>query len=244
MKSDGSPFSSRLGSPRWSSRYIDAVSGRGLWAFTITGALVLAALALGHELIYLLAHGFGEGYARAMQEGGHDRYWTSFVLIVLVVTGVLSVVAAAQWRRLRRLATDVEAGAVRLSAGGLDRFLELLGPLWLRVSVGAVAAYLLQENVETASVGAPLPGLGVLGGEHAIALPVLLLVSLVVAAVGALVGWRREVLLARIRAAARRRLRAPAATLRPALVNDRPASRLEGRRNGVRAPPLGLTQPA
>lgn len=204
----------------------------------------MAALALSHELIYLLAHGFGEGYARAMQEGGHDRYWTSFVLIVLVVTGVLSVVAVSQWRRLHRLAADVHAGTVRLKAGGLDRFLELLGPLWLRVSVGTIAAYLLQENVETASIGAPLPGLGVLGGEHAIALPVLLAISLAVAAVGALVGWRREVLLARIRAAARRRFRAPAAVLRPALVVDRPASRLEERRNGVRAPPLGLIQPA
>lgn len=219
------------------------MSGRGLRAFSITGTLVLAALALGHELIYLLAHGFGEGYARAMQEGGHDRYWTSFVLIVLVVTGCLSVVAAAQWRRLRRLAVGVGAGTVRLADGGLDRFLELLRPLWLRVSAGTIAAYLIQENTETASIGAPLPGLGVLGGEHAIALPVLLAVSLVVAAVGALVGWRREILLARIRAAARLRLRAPAATLRPALDVDRPANRREGRRNGVRAPPLGLTQP-
>ncbi|MDA8202259.1 MAG: hypothetical protein M0Z49_05805 [Chloroflexi bacterium] len=220
------------------------MSGHGLRAFTITGALVLAALALGHELIYLLAHGFGEGYARAMQESGHDRYWTSFVLIVLVVTGCLGVVAAAQWRRLRRLAADVQAGTVRLQGGGLDRFLELLGPLWLRVSAGTIAAYLIQENIETASIGAPLPGLGVLGGEHMIALPVLFAVSLAVAAVGALVGWRREVLLARIRAAARRRFRAVVAVLRPALAVDRPASRREGRRNGVRAPPLGLIQPA
>lgn len=226
------------------ARYIGVVSGRGLRAFTITGALVLAALALSHELIYLLAHGVGEGYARAMQEGGHDRYWASFVLIVLVVTGVLSVIAAAQWRRLRRLAADVHAGTVRLRAGGLDRFLQLLGPLWLWVSAGSIGAYLLQENVETASIGSPLPGLNVLGGEHAIALPVLLAVSLVVAAVGALVGWRREVLLARIRAAALRRLRAPAAMLRPALIVDRPSGRQEGRRNGVRAPPLGLIQPA
>ena len=220
------------------------MSGRRLRAFTITGTLVLAALALSHELVYLLAHGFGEGYARAMREGGHDRYWTSFVLIVLVVTACLSVVAAAQWRRLRHLAADVQAGAVRLNGGGLDRFLELLGPLWLRVAAGSIAAYIIQENVETASTGAALPGLGVLGGEHAIALPVLLVVSLAVAAVGALVRWRREVLLSRIRAAARRRLRAPAATLRPALDVRRPAGCHDRRRNGVRAPPVGLIQPA
>lgn len=227
------------------SRYIEDVGGRGLRAFTITGTLVLAALALSHELIYLLAHGSGEGYVRAMQEGGHDRYWTSYVLIVLVVTGCLSVVAAAQWRRLQRLAADVNAGTVRLKGGGLDRFFALLRLLSLRVSAGTIAAYLFQENVETASIGSPVPGLGALGSEHAIALPVLVVVSLVVAAVGALVGWRREILLARIRAAAGCPLRVPAATLRPASDGDRlTTNRREGRRNGVRAPPFGLIRPA
>lgn len=215
-----------------------------LSSFAVLGALSLAALALSHELIYLIAHGAGAGYAAAMQEGGHDRYWTSFVLIVLVVTGGLGVVAAAQWRRLRKLAVDVHAGTVRLRDGSLDRFIGLLGQLWLRVSTGTIAAYLIQENVERASTGAPLPGVAVLGGEHAIGLPVLLAVSLVVAVVGALVGWRREVLLARIRAAARRQLRAPAAILRPALTADSPAGRREGRGKCVRAPPLGLIQPA
>lgn len=213
-------------------------------ALLITGVFVLAALALSHELIYLLAHGAGDGYARAMKEGGHGRYWTSFLLIVLLVTGCLSLVAAGQWRRLRQLAAGVHAGRVRIEGGGLDRFLALLRPLWLRVSAGAIVAYVIQENVETASTGAPLPALGVLGGEHAIALPVLIAVCLVVAAVGALVGWRREVLLARIRASARYRLRTPAATLRPALAGERPAGRREARPNGVRAPPRRLIQPA
>jgi len=214
-----------------------------LSSFAVLGALVLAAVALSHELIYLIAHGAGAAYAAAMRESGHDRYWTSFVLIVVSVAVALGVVAAAQWRRLRRLAADVHAGTVRLSDGSLDRFLGLLGPLWLRVSAGTIAAFLIQENLETASTGATVPGLGVLGGPHAIALPVLFAVSLVVAMVGALVGWRREVMLARIRAAAQRRLRAPAATLRPALAAERPAGRREARRNGVRAPPFGLIQP-
>ena len=213
-----------------------------LSTFAVLGALSLAALALSHELIYILAHGAGAGYEAAMREGGHERYWTSFVLIVAVITVGLGAVAVAQWRRLRRLAANVSAGTIRLSDGGLDRFLGLVGPLWLRVSAGAIAVYLIQENLETASTGASLPGVGVLGGPHAIALPVLFAVSLVVAMVGALVGWRREVLLARIRAAARRRLRAPAATLRPALAAERPAGRREGRR-GVRAPPLAPIQP-
>jgi hypothetical protein len=215
-----------------------------LRSFAVLGLLVLAALALGHELIYLLAHEFGVGYARAMQEGGHDRYWTTFIVIVLLVATCLAVVAATQFRRLRRLAAGVRSGAIRLDDGGLDRFFELLRPLWPRVTAGTVLAYLVQENLETTSTGASLPGLGALAGEHAIAVPILVAVSFVVAIVGALVGWRREVLLARLRAAAKGRRRAPVTILRPALASPRPAGRLEGSRNGVRAPPRGLVQAA
>lgn len=210
----------------------------------VIGTLALAALALGHELIYLLAHGFGAGYETAMREGGHDRYWTSFLLIVALVTSILVVVTVAQFRRLRRLAKDLRARSIRVGDAGFDRFLRLVGPLWLRVSVAVVIAYLAQENIETATTGSRMPGLGVLAGEHWMALPMLLFVSLLVAAVGALVGWRREVILARLRAAARRYLRGVATMLRPV----EPVARLRhtdpGRRNGVRAPPTGVLLPA
>lgn len=208
-----------------------------LASLAVLGALSLAALALSHELIYLIAHGAGEGYETAMREGGHDRYWTSFLLIVTLVTSGLSAVGVAQVRRLRRLAAAMRAESVRVGDVGPSRFFGLLGPLWLRLSATVMVAYVLQENIETASTGAPLPGLGVLGGEHAVALPVMLAVSFLVATVGALVGWRREVILARLRAAAQRRLRTVAATLRPPIANDRPTHFSQGRRNGVRAPP-------
>lgn len=213
-------------------------------SLAVLGSLALASLALSHELIYLIAHGFGEGYAAAMREGGHDRYWTSFLLIVAVVTSALVAVGVAQIRRLRRLTMAMRARVVHVRDVGLSRFFELLGPLWLRLSVVVSSAYVLQENIETATTGASWPGLGVLGGEHAIALPVLILVSLLVAAVGALVGWRREVIVARLRAAARARRRPAASVLRPALANDRPTGIREGRRNGVRAPPAELLAPA
>ncbi|MEX1173516.1 MAG: hypothetical protein WEG56_12995 [Chloroflexota bacterium] len=203
----------------------------------ILGALVLAALLLSHELIYLIAHGLGEGYAAAMRESGHDRYWTSFLLVVAVATIALVAVVVAQFRRLQRLAIAMRAGTLRVGDAGGSRFFALLRPLALRLSVAVVAAYVLQENIEIATSGAGLPGLGVLAGEHAVALPILIAVSLLVAAVGALVGWRREVMLARLRAAARRRLRAAATVVRPAQTSDRPAGTIERRRNGVRAPP-------
>lgn len=213
-------------------------------SLAVIGALALASLALGHELIYLAAHGVGEGYDVAMREAGHDRYWTSFLLVVALVTSALVVVAATQLRRLRRLAAAVRSRSVRVGDVGFDRFLRLLGPLWLRLTASAIAAYVVQENVETASVGSPLPGSGVLSGEHWMALPVLLLVSLLVAAVGALVGWRREVILARLRAAARRRFRTAAATLGPAQSIARPRGVDAAGRNGVRAPPGGVLAPA
>lgn len=212
-------------------------------SLAVLGALALAALALGHELIYLIAHGIGDGYAAAMREGGHDRYWTSFLLIVAVVTSALAAVSVAQFRRLRRLTVAMRARVVQVRDVGPSRFFALLGPLWLRLSVVVSTAYVAQENIETAATGASWPGLGVLGGEHVVALPVLLLVSLLVAAVRALVGWRREVILARLRAAARARLRATVAEPWGS-TNIRPPTISEGRRNGVRAPPMGLIAPA
>lgn len=220
------------------------MTGRRLRTLAIRGVFVLGSLALSHEVIYLLAHGLGNGYASAMREGGHDRYWTSFLLVVALVTSGLAIVAVTQFRRLHRLAAGVHTGSVRLGDGGLDRFPDLLRRLLFRVSTGTAVAYVLQENAETASTGAALPGLGVLGGEHAIAVPVLLAVGLLVSVIGALVGWRREILLARIRAAAGGRFRVTARVLRPAFASDRPTGRCEGRRHGVRAPPGGLIQPA
>lgn len=213
-------------------------------SLVVLGALALATLALGHELIYLVAYGIGDGYATAMREGGHDPYWTSFLLVVLLATGALTLVAVTQIRRLRRLAAATRARSVRVRDVGPSWFFTLLGPLWLRLAATVIGAYVLQENIETATTGAGVPGLGVLGGEHVVALPILLAASLLVAAVGALVGWRREVILARLREAARGWLRAAVAKLRPAQRTDRPANRAEGRRNGVRAPPQEATAPA
>lgn len=220
------------------------MSGQRLRSFSINAALVLAALTLAHELIYLLAHGPGDGYARAMAEGGHDRYWTTFLITVLVVSGVLGAIVLAQFRRLRRLASTVRQELVRYEDRSLPSFTDLLRPLLLRVAAGTVIAHVVQENLETVSAGGPLPGLGVLAGEHAIALPVLLTVSLVVAVVGALAGWRRVILLARIRAAGRRSFRPATQVLRPAILADPPASSGGRRKDGVRAPPLGAPRPA
>jgi len=204
--------------------------------FVVLASLALASFAAGHELIYLLSHGPGQGYEAAMREGGHDRYWTSFVLVVLVVLACLVAITAAQLRRLRRLAARTAIGGLSVRDPATTRYLRLLVPLWLRVAAVAVAGYLLQENVETVSGGGPLPGFGVISGEHGLAVPILVVVSLVVSAVGALVGWRREILLARLRSGLGLRRQNAKAVTRPTSV-DRPPRECEGRPNGVRAPP-------
>lgn len=214
------------------------MSPSALRRFALVSILALGALAAGHELVYLLSHGPGDGYAAAMREGGHDRYWTSFVLVVVAVTAGLAAIAAVQ---LRRLAASVHVAGVEVPDRGVERFLGLLGGLWLRVAVITSVGYVVQENVETASAGATLPGLGVVAGEHVAALPILVLVSLVVAVVGALVGWRRQILLARLRVRTAFRRRG-AVALRGPIAAELRHPPAEPRRNGVRAPPAVVPQ--
>lgn len=203
------------------------------------GTLVMAALAASHELIYLLAHGAGAEYARAMQEGGHDRYWTSFVLTVVGITLALTVIAVRQLRRLHRQTSMVRAGRLRVHDGGLDLFARQATRLWLLVSAGTVLAFLSQENLETVAAGHALPGLDVVTGEHAVAIPVIALMSLLVALVGALVGWGRHVLLARLRGSMNPVRRRAPRTLRPSPVRV-PASTSAVRWHGLRAPPSAV----
>lgn len=211
------------------------MSGRHLRTIVVLATLVMASLAASHELIYLLAHGAGAEYARAMREGGHDRYWTSFVLTVAGITLVLALIAVRQLRRLHRQASLVRAGRIRVDDAGLGLFVRQAMRLWLLVSTGTSLAFIAQENLETPAAGHALPGLDVVSGEHAIALPVIAFVSLLVALVGALVRWGRRALLARLRLVSNAVRRAPR-TLRPSSV-CRPASTSTVRSHGLRAPP-------
>lgn len=214
---------------------VRVVSGRRLRQIAVLATLVMASLAASHELIYLLTYGAGPEYALAMRDGGHDRYWTSFILTVAGVSLVLTVIAVRLLHRLHRQTSLVRTG--RLSEDrGFGLFARQAARLWLLVSAGTVAAYLAQENLETIAAGHPVPGLEVASGDHAVALPVITLMSLLVALVGALVRWRRHVLLARLHRSwgpVRRRARR---TLRPSAIS-RPASTRGVRSHGLRAPP-------
>ena len=210
-----------------------AVEGETTWlrTFVVLGALVLATVAAGHELTYLFA--YGSGYDAAMEASGHAGYWTSFVVTVGVAIGGLVVVALRQFARLRAQLRDVE--------GIADASPWMLLAMWLRsaaaIGPAALLVYVVQENVETATVTGAFPGLTVLAGDHVVAAPVIVLIAAFAAFVYALVRWRRDVLERRLRAARRRVF--PTSSLAPSRAGSavaprhRYASPVHGR-----APPL------
>ena len=208
-----------------------------LRGFSTAASLVLGALALVHEVVYLATYG-SAGYASAMQAGGHGRYWTAFILTVLLVVGSLTVATILQLVRLSRLATRMQAGGVDVLDQGLGRLVNLTLRRWLVIGAGTLCAFAVQENVERIDLGSPLPGIAVVTGENAIAVPVVIIVSVAIAFVAALAAWRREVLLTRL-AAGRQSApprRAPR-FLRPSVDERRPAWFIAGSQNPVRAPP-------
>jgi uncharacterized membrane protein len=208
------------------------------WA--VLGALSLVAFVLSHQLVYL--HTWGNAYGDALRRSGHGGPWTFAMLSVVVLTAALAFAAIRECARLAVRARELEQ---QPGTSVDERAASLLGPmlrLWLMVLAWATALFVFAENVEHLAVGAPLPGLSVLGStEYYGPLPILMLVSLVVAFIGALFGWRRAVLLARIRGsrAGFRRPTAQQPSADGATADRRPETHI-GRRLAGRAPPVLL----
>lgn len=194
--------------------------------------LVLATIVLGHELTYLLAHGLN-GYHAAMQEAGHERFWTTLLLAVAGIGSILTFVTVRQLRRLQRLT----AGAKAPRPFERSLFRGLLARVWRKTALLALLVYYVQENFESVTSSHSAPGLDVFLGEHISAVPVLLLVALLVSVVGALVAWRRDVLIRKLRSlATATRRQAPRYERDTGTVVARSMDIAFGR--AVRAPPL------
>ncbi len=219
------------------------MSASRLRSFAARGGLALAVLTLSHEIAYQLGDGPGSGYAQAMRKGGHDGYWSPYVIIVALIVASLVSIAVVQLVLLSRLASRCDARTVVGIDADASSFASGAKALWFRLAALATLAFLVQENIEIAMTGEQPPGLAILADHHGIALPVLLAVSLIVAAIAALVGWRRAILLWRIRAARVRPAGRPSAS-RPIPWLPRAQSRIEGRSNAVRAPPALGADPA
>jgi hypothetical protein len=198
-------------------------------------ALVLAALFVAHDAIYLAQFGLGAGYSRAMSQGGHDGYWlpASFVLTVAVAIVGVSVISA--YLRLLHQAASAEA----IVSG--PSYLQELASIWLRLFPTVALLFCLQENAEHLIAEGHLAGVSPLFGVgSALVLPVLAATTFALSVIGALVRWRIAALAARIRAARPRFGRVPAVA-RPArwvIVAAAIANRwIIARRDAGRAPP-------
>jgi hypothetical protein len=198
--------------------------------------LVFATLVVGHHLIYLFAHGDEHDHIRATSAAGHDPYWAFFLVAVVGAAVGITALAVRELRRLSRVAASTPSGSFVRDAD-VGHLLGAWLPLFAKVGVAAILAFLVQENVELLSVGAGFPGIGVLTGDEAVAVPLLLVVAAFIALAGALVRWRRDVLLARIQRASRPSR--PAATLVRFVAQVHPLVSADGGgSNGTRAPPL------
>jgi hypothetical protein len=212
---------------------------RRIAGFAVAAVIQLVALVLAHELVFLAR--YGSRFGEMLVHTGHGETWSAAVATSVALG--LGLAALATFRlawlgmAVRRRGLDRER-----PDGALEPRALLRG--WLRVAprltLVGVALLSLQENLEHASIGAAVPGPGILlTPEYAGGLWITIAVGLAVSFVAALVEWRRRVLLARLRATRPRGFRAAAAAApRPRLVLPLPVSSLLGRRSALRAPPV------
>jgi hypothetical protein len=166
------------------------------------GLLAVVCLGLAHDAVFAAEHGVGAGFAQAMSVGGHDGYWPIFSVVVVSAVTLLGLSAAVRIGRLgvagRRFGRSGRGGLAPRTQPARS-YRQDLRALWLPLLALTATAFTVQENIEHLAGHHHLIGLSALGGpEYPLALPVIALVTLVAAAVGALVRWRIEVLEARL----------------------------------------------
>ena len=162
--------------------------------------MTLVALVVAHNLVFLLA--YGAAYDEALAHSGHDGYmgdrgrhrpdWRGSACSCWRAGGCIALASSpGRSSQADRPCTRRES----VSAGDLSAFGGASAPLRRCCSSS-------RRMLEHQRVGEGLPGLAVLGSaEYPDAALVIAGVALVVALVGALFLWRRDVLIARIASA-------------------------------------------
>src|SRR5260221_3617912 len=170
----------------------------------------LVAVGLSHSVVYLIR--FGSAYGEALAHAGHDLAWTIAVWSANGLGAGLAIAAALQLLRLRRAARALPQGTSAPSGQGLKvRWLVASG----RLAATTAILLTIQENVERAGAGLPVPGIGLLlSADYPWAVLVVAAVGSAVGLVVALFPCRRDVLVARLRAS-RRVARRPITAARP-----------------------------
>ena len=204
------------------------------------GAMLLGLVAyfLAHQLVYLRT--WGSAYGEALRRTGHGDAWTLTMLTVMAVAAGLTVVALVEVVRLTQRARAAERHGQLQPDERITNLANRFVRLVVVVAAIAMTLFGIGENLEHAAAGAALPMLGVLGGtEYDAPVPTLLVISVLVAAIGAIYGWRRAVLMARLRLVRARFSRpSPLAAPRARLGSDRRPETHIGRGLAGRAPPL------
>ena len=180
-----------------------AMSLRRSRVLLAVAVLAPASVVLVHDLSFLAE--FGPSFRAALRATGHDDRWASTVAIVLAVSTLLVSLALARLTFLWLKARSLERIAGNRSHVDAGAYLRLIARTWPSLAVVTAVIFLVQENIERLTVGEPLPGLEPLvSGPSARPIEILALVSLALAALGALLLWGHTTLVARIEAAHRR----------------------------------------
>jgi hypothetical protein len=202
------------------------------------GALAVVGALLAHDAVFAAQYGVGPDRDLALAATAHG-YWPAFVALAVLAGAAGLGVAIAGFLRLRRLLRGLPAAPAQGPG-----YLRTVARLWPRLAFLVAAAFLVQENVEHVLAGAAAPGLWALAGPwYPLAIPVILVVTGLLAAVGGWLGWHHESLVRRLvaarTAALRRREVARAPHRRWALVAALLAHRwILLRRDAERAPPV------
>lgn len=180
--------------------------------------LALAALGslVAHDAIFAAQYGLGTVHDSVLAASGHG-YWPAFVVLTLLAFGAGAGAAVRGVLHLRRLVRGLPAAPRPDDQPG---YLAEVAHLWPRLLLVVALVFLAQENAEHLAAGQGLPGLWVLSAPgYPLAIPVLVAVTGLLAAIGGWLQWHRETLVRRLTAA-----RAAAAS-RPRAVAHAPHGR-------------------
>jgi len=210
---------------------------RRLGGLVAAAIVQLVTLVLAHDLVFLAR--YGSRYNEELVHAGHGVTWAAAAETSLVLGGLLAAAGIFRLVHLRLLLLGRAQPQLRTAPTPVRSLLAgwrgaavVLAPL-------TVSLLTIQENVERWAITRHLPGPGILlTPEYAGGLWIALAVGVAVAFVVALFRWRRETLLARLRASRALTPRRTAATPRRTGVDDAPPiESLLGRRSALRAPP-------
>ncbi|HET7182812.1 MAG TPA: hypothetical protein VFI15_11320, partial [Candidatus Limnocylindrales bacterium] len=202
-----------------------------LGVIVVAAIVQLATLVLAHNLVYLAR--YGSRFNEELVHSGHGDGWKAAAATSIGLSAIAATVAIV---RLLRLHVLVRRERTAPAGSRLER--SALLRTWLRIApalaLSTVALLTLQENLEQLALHGASAGIGILiTPEYAGGLWIALAVGLLIGVVVALVAWRLHVLATRLRearsTAAAKRVQREAA--RPALVIDRPATSILGRRS-------------